>query len=144
MITVHAEAGHAPPPHAPGDQGARGKKAGVSLNPATSEDTLLDYVMSVVDLVLVMSVNPGFGGQSFLPEVLPKLARLRQMIDAEGREIDLEVDGGIKVGTARAVCEAGADALVAGNAIFAGGDYARAITAIRDDARGVTRTGAEA
>jgi 3-keto-L-gulonate-6-phosphate decarboxylase len=73
-----------------------------------------------------------------------KLARLRQMIDAEGREIDLEVDGGIKVGTARAVCEAGADALVAGNAIFAGGDYARAITAIRDDARGVTRTGAEA
>jgi ribulose-phosphate 3-epimerase len=85
-------------------------------------------------------VNPGFGGQSFLPEVLPKIARLRQMIDAEGREIDLEVDGGIKVGTARAVCEAGADALVAGSsifgsgAVFAGGDYARAIAAIREDA----------
>jgi ribulose-phosphate 3-epimerase len=118
---------------------ARGKKAGVSLNPATCEDALR-YVMSVVDLVLVMSVNPGFGGQSFLPEVLPKIARLRQMIDAEGREIDLEVDGGIKVGTARAVCEAGADALVAGSsifgsgAVFAGGDYARAIAAIREDA----------
>lgn len=123
---------------------ARGKRAGVSLNPHTSEETLR-YVMSLVDLVLVMSVNPGFGGQSFLPEVLPKVARLRQMIDAEGREIDLEVDGGIKVGTAQKVCEAGADVLVAGNAIFAGGDYARAIAAIREDAaRTGTHTGAHA
>ena len=112
---------------------ARGKRAGVSLNPATGED-VLRYVLPLVDLVLVMSVNPGFGGQSFLPEVLPKIARLRQMIDAEGREIDLEVDGGIRVGTARQVCEAGADALVAGNAVFAGGDYPRAIAAIRTDA----------
>ena len=118
---------------------ARGKRAGVSLNPATSEETLR-YVMPLVDLVLVMSVNPGFGGQSFLPEVLPKIARLRQMIEAEersaGRTIDLEVDGGVKVGTARLVAEAGADVLVAGNAVFATADYARAIGAIRDDASG--------
>ena len=118
---------------------ARGKRAGVSLNPATSEESLR-YVMPLVDLVLVMSVNPGFGGQSFLPEVLPKIARLRQMIDAEesasGRAIDLEVDGGVKVGTARLVAEAGADVLVAGNAVFASADYARAIGAIRDDASG--------
>jgi len=116
---------------------ARGKRAGVSLNPATSEESLR-YVMPLVDLVLVMSVNPGFGGQSFLPEVLPKLARLRQMIEAEersaARTIDLEVDGGVKVGTARLVAEAGADVLVAGNAVFATADYGQAITAIRQDA----------
>jgi len=116
---------------------ARGKRAGVSLNPATSEESLR-YVMSLVDLVLVMSVNPGFGGQSFLPEVLPKLARLRQMIEAEertaARTIDLEVDGGVKVGTARLVAEAGADVLVAGNAVFATADYRQAIGAIREDA----------
>jgi ribulose-phosphate 3-epimerase len=120
---------------------ARGKRAGVSLNPGTSEDTLR-YVMGLVDLVLVMSVNPGFGGQSFLPEVLPKIANLRAMIDAEerasGRIIDLEVDGGIKPGTARLVAEAGADVVVAGNAVFAMPDYAQAIEAIRSDARAST------
>lgn len=116
---------------------ARGKRAGVSLNPATSEE-VLRYVTSIVDLVLVMSVNPGFGGQSFLPEVLPKISRVRQIIEASGRSIDLEVDGGIKVGTAREVCEAGADALVAGNAVFSGGDYAAAIAAIRSDAEART------
>lgn len=116
---------------------ARGKRAGVSLNPHTSEESLR-YVMPLVDLILVMSVNPGFGGQGFLPEVLPKIARLRQMIDAEesasGRAVDLEVDGGVKVGTARQVVEAGADVLVAGNAVFATADYGQAIRSIREDA----------
>lgn len=115
----------------------RGKRAGVSLNPHTGEECLR-YVMSLVDLVLVMTVNPGFGGQRFLPEVLPKIARVRQMIEAEerasGRRIDLEVDGGIGVGTARQVVEAGADVLVAGHAVFASPDYAAAIAAIRRDA----------
>ena len=116
----------------------RGKRAGVSLNPGTSEETLR-YVMGLVDLVLVMSVNPGFGGQSFLPEVLPKIASIRAMIDSEtlrsGRDVDLEVDGGIKPGTARLVAEAGADVVVAGNAVFAMPDYRAAIEAIRSDAR---------
>ncbi len=120
---------------------ARGKRAGVSLNPATSEEAVR-YVLPIVDLVLVMSVNPGFGGQSFLPEVLPKIERLRAMIDLSGRAIDLEVDGGIKVGTAAQVARAGADVLVAGNAVFSGGApaYARAIRAIRDDAEGSAPT----
>jgi ribulose-phosphate 3-epimerase len=86
-----------------------------------------------VDLVLVMSVNPGFGGQAFIPNVLPKIARLREMIDATGRTIDLEVDGGVKPGTARQVIAAGADVLVAGNAVFNQPDYAAAIAAIRND-----------
>jgi ribulose-phosphate 3-epimerase len=111
---------------------ATGKKAGVSLNPHTPEDTLR-YVLDQLDLVLVMSVNPGFGGQSFIPEVLPKIAALRAMIDASGRDIRLEVDGGIKVGTASRAVAAGADVLVAGNAVFAGGDYARSIAALRAD-----------
>jgi ribulose-phosphate 3-epimerase len=126
---------------------ARGRKAGVSLNPHTSEESLR-YVMGLVDLVLVMSVNPGFGGQAFLPEVLPKIARLRQMIDAEertsGRTVDLEVDGGLKPGTARLVAEAGCDVLVAGNAVFAAKDYGAAIRAIREDAAGAIGAGASA
>jgi len=128
---------------------ARGKRAGVSLNPHTSEESLR-YVMGLVDLVLVMSVNPGFGGQAFLPEVLPKLARIRQMIEAEertagaGRVVDLEVDGGIKPGSARTVVEAGADVLVAGNAVFAAADYAAAVRAIREDAATPDAAGASA
>ncbi len=109
---------------------ALGKKAGVSLNPHTPEDGLR-YVMDMVDLVLVMSVNPGFGGQAFIPAAGPKLEALRRMIDASGREIDLEVDGGIKPGTARQVMDAGADVLVAGNAVYGAKDYAAAIAAIR-------------
>lgn len=116
---------------------ACGRRAGVSLNPHTSEESLR-YVMGLVDLILVMSVNPGFGGQAFLPEVLPKIARVRQMIDVEerasGRSIDLEVDGGIKPGTARLVVEAGCDVVVAGNAVFSAADYGAAIRAIREDA----------
>jgi ribulose-phosphate 3-epimerase len=126
---------------------ARGKKAGVSLNPHTSEEAIR-YVLGLVDLVLVMSVNPGFGGQAFLPEVLPKIARLRQMLDAEerasGRSIDLEVDGGIKPGTARLVAEAGCDVLVAGNAVFAAADYGAAVRAIREDAALPSAPGASA
>lgn len=110
-----------------------GKRAGVSLNPHTSEDGLR-YVLPLVDNILVMSVNPGFGGQSFLPDVLPKIARIRAMLDEGGHAADLEVDGGIKVGTARQVCEAGADALVAGSAIYKTDDYAKSISAIRADA----------
>lgn len=133
IITVHAEA--SPHLHRTLQQiRALGKKAGVSLNPHTPED-VLKYVMSDVDLVLVMSVNPGFGGQSFIPNVLPKLARLRAMIDEAGGKADLEVDGGVKVGTARQVIEAGADVLVAGSAVFNAKDqdYAAAIAAIRGD-----------
>ena len=81
-----------------------------------------------------MSVNPGFGGQSFIPEVLPKVRRIREMIDAGGHEVDLQVDGGVKPGTARDVVEAGADVLVAGSAVFGKDDYAAAIEAIRADA----------
>jgi ribulose-phosphate 3-epimerase len=81
-----------------------------------------------------MSVNPGFGGQAFIPAVLPKIERLRAMIDATGRAIDLEVDGGIKPGTAKQALAAGADVLVAGNAVFNQSDYAAAIRALRDDA----------
>ena len=112
---------------------ARGMKAGVSLNPHTPESSI-SYVMDDVDLVLVMSVNPGYGGQSFLPSVLPKIARLREMIDATGRDIALQVDGGIQPGTASRVCKAGADVLVAGSSIFTRDDYAKAIAALRKDA----------
>jgi ribulose-phosphate 3-epimerase len=109
-----------------------GKRAGVSLNPSTPEDTLR-YVMGLVDLILVMSVNPGFGGQSFLHETLPKVRALRTMIDASGRSIDLEIDGGITPETAPLAIEAGARVLVAGNAVFRGGKvaYASAMTSIR-------------
>ncbi len=132
VITVHAEAC----PHLQRTLQqirALGKRAGVALNPHTAE-SCLDYVLDDVDLVLVMSVNPGFGGQVFLPAVLPKLERIRQRIDASGRHVDLEVDGGVKPGVARQVIAAGADVLVAGNAVFGADDYRRAIAAIRDDA----------
>jgi len=112
-----------------------GKRAGVVLNPHTPEESIR-YVLGVTDLVLVMSVNPGFGGQKFLPAVLPKLAAIRRMIDASGRDIDLEVDGGVSPATARAVVEAGARVLVTGNAVFAQADRAAAISAIRAAASG--------
>jgi ribulose-phosphate 3-epimerase len=132
IITVHAEAcDHL---HRVLQQiRALGKKAGVSLNPHTPED-VLRYVLDLTDLVLVMSVNPGFGGQDFIPAVLPKIKRLRTMIDGTGRPIHLEVDGGIKPGTARKVIEAGADVLVAGSAVFGNKDYASAIKALRAEA----------
>jgi ribulose-phosphate 3-epimerase len=117
-----------------------GKRAGVVLNPATSEEAL-KYVLGTVDLILVMSVNPGFGGQSFMPEVLPKLRAIRRMIDASGFPIDLEIDGGISEETASVAAAAGARAMVAGNAIFAPGDYRKAIATIRGAAERGLRSG---
>jgi len=107
-----------------------GKRAGVVLNPHTPEDALR-YVLGDLDLILVMSVNPGFGGQAFLPQVLPKVAALRRMIDASGFPIDLEIDGGITPATAPTVVEAGARVLVAGSAVFGQPDRAAAIRALR-------------
>ena len=119
-----------------------GKKAGVVLNPSTHESAI-EYVLGVADLVLVMSVNPGFGGQSFLPEVLPKVRAIRAMIDRGGRHVDLEIDGGIAEGTAAQATAAGARALVAGSAVFTHASYSDAIAAIRQDGerglRGATR-----
>jgi ribulose-phosphate 3-epimerase len=110
-----------------------GKKAGVVLNPHTPPDAV-SYVLENVDLVLVMSVNPGFGGQAFMPEVLPKLRAIRKMIDARGLPVVLEVDGGVAPGSARRVVEAGARVLVAGSAVYGHADYAAAIAALRTDA----------
>lgn len=110
-----------------------GKRAGVSLNPHTPPDFLRN-VLPDVDLVLVMSVNPGFGGQSFIPASNAKLAEIRRLIDDSGYDIDLEVDGGVKPGVARQVVEAGADVLVSGSAIFTHEDYGAAIEALRKDA----------
>jgi len=99
---------------------ALGKKAGVVLNPATPLDCL-DHVMDLLDLILVMSVNPGFGGQSFIDGALPKIAAIRRRIDASGKAIELEVDGGVDAGNAARVIAAGATVLVAGTASFKGG-----------------------
>ena len=107
-----------------------GKRAGVVLNPSTPEESLR-YVLEVCDQVLVMSVNPGFGGQSFLREVLPKVRAIRAMIDARGLPVDLEIDGGITPETAPEAIAAGANVLVAGNAVFNKPDYAAAIAALR-------------
>ena len=108
-----------------------GKKAGVSLNPATPE-SCIEYLLDKLDMILVMTVNPGFGGQSFIESQLEKVRRIRAMIGE--RPIELEVDGGVNPKTAADVVAAGADVLVAGNAVF-GGDYAESIQAIRDAAR---------
>jgi ribulose-phosphate 3-epimerase len=130
-ITVHPEAG--PHLHRTLQQiRSLGKRAGVSLNPATPAKAI-DYVLEEVDLVLVMSVNPGFGGQSFIASQLRKVEAIRKRIDALGKAIDLEVDGGIDQGNCRQVIDAGADALVAGTATFRGGPsaYAANIRALR-------------
>lgn len=109
---------------------ALGKRAGLVLNPHTPEEAIR-YVLGDVDQVLVMSVNPGFGGQTFLPLAIPKLRALRERFDRERLKIDLEVDGGIAPSTARSVVEAGADVLVAGTAVFGQPDRAKAIAALR-------------
>jgi len=134
VITVHAEAG----PHLDRSLAqirALGKKAGVSLNPSTPE-SVLDYVLDKLDLILVMSVNPGFAGQSFIPAAVDKIARIKKMV--AGRDIDIEVDGGIKPENAALVAAAGANVLVAGSATFKGGEaaYAANIAAIRQAAAG--------
>jgi ribulose-phosphate 3-epimerase len=114
---------------------AAGCRAGLAFNPATSLD-VLEYVLDKVDLILVMSVNPGFGGQSFIDSALRKIERARRLIDASGRDIRLEVDGGIKVDNIRRVADAGADTFVAGSAIFGQRDYRAVIEAMRAELRG--------
>ena len=126
-ITVHAEAG----PHL--DRSLQvirglGKKAGVTMNPGTPVSSI-EHVIDMVDLILVMSVNPGFGGQTFIPAALDKISDLRAM--AGGRPIDIEVDGGLTADNAQRVVQAGANVLVAGSAVFNGGNYKANITAIR-------------
>jgi ribulose-phosphate 3-epimerase len=107
-----------------------GCKAGLVFNPATPLDWL-DYVLDKVDIVLVMSVNPGFGGQTFIPSALEKLRRARGIIDRSGRPIHLEVDGGVKPDNVAEIAQAGADTFVAGSAIFGSGDYRKTIAAMR-------------
>jgi ribulose-phosphate 3-epimerase len=114
-----------------------GKKAGVSLNPATPVETL-DVILDELDLVLIMSVNPGFGGQSFIPSALDKIRALRQRITERGLSTELEVDGGVKIDNIREVVAAGADVLVAGSAVFNTENYAATITALRENAANTT------
>ena len=114
---------------------ALGKRAGVVLNPHTPEETIR-YVLGDLDLILVMSVNPGFGGQSFLPLVLPKLRALRQMIDQSGQDIDLEIDGGIGPDNAKLVTDAGATVIVAGSSVFGQKDRGAALRQLRAAALG--------
>lgn len=109
-----------------------GKRAGVVLNPATPPDAIA-WVLDLVDIVLVMTVNPGFGGQHFLASQLPKIAAVRRMIEQSGRLIRLSVDGGVEPHTARQALAAGADTLVAGTVVFAAPDYAAAIAALRGE-----------
>ncbi|MBP8272307.1 MAG: ribulose-phosphate 3-epimerase [Sphaerotilus sp.] len=111
---------------------AEGKQAGLVFNPAEPLD-VLEWVIDRVDLVLIMSVNPGFGGQSFIDSALRKIEKARKIIDASGRDIRLEVDGGIKIDNIRRVADAGADTFVAGSAIFNTPDYARVIDAMRTE-----------
>lgn len=114
----------------------QGCKAGLVFNPATPL-TYLDYVLDKVDLVLLMSVNPGFGGQSFIPATLKKLQQTRQIIDQSGLPIRLEIDGGVKVENIREIAEAGADTFVAGSAIFSQSDYQQVINQMRAELAGV-------
>jgi ribulose-phosphate 3-epimerase len=132
VITVHPEAG----PHL--DRSLKrirelGAKAGVAFNPSTPPETI-EWMLDDIDLVLVMSINPGFGGQTFMPSQLAKMERLRQMIDQAGRDIVLEVDGGVTAETAALCRSAGATALVAGTAVFRGGPdcYAANIRALKE------------
>jgi ribulose-phosphate 3-epimerase len=112
---------------------AAGKKAAVALNPATPLDHLR-YVLDLVDMVLVMSVNPGFGGQSFIPQVIDKIAALRAEADERGLTLDIEVDGGIKVDNVDVVARAGANVIVSGSGIFGEGDYRGTISRMRERA----------
>jgi ribulose-phosphate 3-epimerase len=128
-ISVHPEAG----PHLHRSLQlirSHGKKAGVVLNPATPVEAI-SHVLDLTDLIMVMTVNPGFGGQAFIASQLSKIAELRRMIDASGRSIFLQVDGGITAATATKVLAAGADCLIAGTAIFGAEDYSKAVADIR-------------
>ncbi|MDJ0647369.1 MAG: ribulose-phosphate 3-epimerase [Xenococcaceae cyanobacterium MO_188.B19] len=135
IISVHAEHNASPHLHRTLCQiRDLGKKSGVVLNPSTPLD-LIEYVLPVCDLVLIMSVNPGFGGQSFIPEMVDKISKLRQICDERGLDPWIEVDGGIKPNNAWQVIEAGANAIVAGSAVFKAPDYAAAIEGIRNSKR---------
>jgi len=137
IITIHVETS----PHLHRsvqfikDQGC---KAGVSLNPATSLATL-DHILSDVDMVLIMTVNPGFGGQKFIPSVLPKIKRLREKISEKGIGVDIEVDGGVNINTISKVAQAGGNVFVAGNAVFTTPDYGKTISELRRLAQGAEK-----
>ena len=122
---------------------SKGVKAGLVLNPATPL-SVLDYTLDALDLVLVMSVNPGFGGQAFIQSALDKLKAIRERIDASGRDIRLEIDGGVKVDNIGAIAAAGADTFVAGSAIFGAKDYAATIAAMKGEIAAATGPAAAA
>ncbi|MGA1284922.1 MAG: ribulose-phosphate 3-epimerase [Prochlorothrix sp.] len=135
IISVHAEHNASPHLHRTLCQIRElGKQSGVVLNPSTPLE-IIDYVLDVCDLILIMSVNPGFGGQSFIPSVVPKIKKLREMCDERGVDPWIEVDGGLKVDNTWQVLEAGANAIVAGSAVFKAADYAAAIEGIRNSKR---------
>jgi ribulose-phosphate 3-epimerase len=135
IISVHAEHNASPHLHRTlGQIRELGKQAGVVLNPSTPLE-LIEYVLELCDLVLIMSVNPGFGGQSFIPEVVPKIQKLRLMCEERGLDPWIEVDGGLKPANTWQVLEAGANAIVAGSAVFKAADYSAAIEGIRHSKR---------
>ena len=129
-ITVHVETAHHLHRLVQSIKDHKNVKAGVVLNPATPLSSL-DYVLGDVDMVLIMSVNPGFGGQAFIPSALEKIRQLRKRIDELGLKTEIEVDGGVKTNNAATIAAAGADILVAGSAVFGAKDYAAAIRGIR-------------
>lgn len=135
IISVHAEHNASPHLHRTlGQIRELGKQAGVVLNPGTPL-SLIEHVLPLCDLILIMSVNPGFGGQSFIPEMVDKIAQLRQMCDEKGLDPWIQVDGGLKPNNTWQVLEAGANAIVAGSAVFKAPDYAEAIKGIRNSKR---------
>ena len=135
IISVHAEHNASPHLHRTlGQIRELGKQAGVVLNPGSPLE-LIEYVLPLCDLILIMSVNPGFGGQSFIPEMVDKVASLRKMCDERGLDPWIEVDGGLKPNNTWQVLEAGANAIVAGSAVFKSDDYAEAIEGIRNSKR---------
>ncbi|MEM7757385.1 MAG: ribulose-phosphate 3-epimerase [Cyanobacteria bacterium P01_A01_bin.40] len=135
IISVHAEHNASPHLHRTlGQIRELGKQAGVVLNPGTPL-SLIEHVLPLCDLILIMSVNPGFGGQSFIPEMVDKVAALRKMCDERGLDPWIEVDGGLKPNNTWQVLEAGANAIVAGSAVFKAPDYAEAIEGIRNSKR---------
>ena len=135
IISVHAEHNASPHLHRTlGQIKELGKQAGVVLNPSTPLE-LIEYVLELCDLVLIMSVNPGFGGQSFIPAMIDKVRKLRSMCDERGLDPWIEVDGGLKVNNTWQVLEVGANAIVAGSAVFKAANYAEAIEGIRHSKR---------
>lgn len=139
IISVHVEHNASPHLHRTlGQIRELGKQAGVVLNPSTPL-SMIEHVLELCDLVLLMSVNPGFGGQSFIPSAVDKVRQLREMCDARGLDPWIEVDGGLKVNNTWEVLEAGANAIVAGSAVFNAPDYAEAIEGIRNSTRPATK-----